>query len=273
MKKTVLGIMALLMVPAVCAWAAYARMDHKPYAKVEIQVCDECHKAQNVPMTHHSMWVTDHRLYAEKKPNNCKDCHQLSFCTDCHYGGGLTPDLQVSNFGADYTPKSHRPDFIEIHPIKARMDPEACYRCHNAQTFCEECHEKFKSAGAPLNIISHQQSWSDMTVGAVGPMHKTFSPSQCQSCHPGGMLTQNVWSSEHAREARTNLQSCETCHPQGNVCIKCHSAVPGSGLMINPHPSGWTGTLDAQGHILSATGFAGRLQSAGGGRTCIRCHH
>ena len=271
MKKIVLGITAILMVPAICAWAAYAHVDHKQYAKAKLEVCAECHKAEGVPPTHGPMWVKSHRFYAEKQPNNCKDCHQLSFCEDCHYGGGLTPSLQATNFGVDYTPKSHLPDFIEIHPIEARNDPRTCFRCH-AQQFCTDCHDKFKNKfmGGPLNIISHEQAWSEQQVSAAGPKHSSFSPSQCQQCHPNAFVPQNQWTSEHAIEARTNLSSCQTCHPQGQVCIKCHSAT--TGLEINPHPSGWTGTLDAQGHIISASGFAGRLESAGGGRTCVLCH-
>ncbi len=273
MKKIILGIMAFLMVPAICAWAAptYVKVNHKQYAKLKPSDCNACHVEEGVPPTHNSMWVKDHRFYAEKKPNNCKDCHQLSFCTGCHYGGGLTPNLEVSNFGADYMPKSHMPDWLEMHPIKARSNPRTCYRCH-AQKFCQDCHDKFKNKflGGPLNIISHRIGFSEQQIFAGGPMHGSFSPSQCQTCHPKGVLPKNVWAPEHALEARTNLASCQTCHPQGQVCIKCHSAE--TGLEINPHPSGWTGTLDAQGHILSASGFAGRLQSAGGGRTCIRCH-
>ena len=42
------------------------------------------------------------------------------------------------------------------------------------------------------------------------------------------------WNSDHAAEARRNLQSCEACHPDADVCIQCHS----SGK-VNPHPRNW----------------------------------
>ena len=259
--------MPVLLVSSVHAWSA-ERTDHKQYAKMKLKICADCHQAKGVPPNHNTMWVDTHRLVAEKKPNNCKDCHQLSFCLDCHTGGGLTPDLQVSNFGVDYTPRSHRTDFIEIHPIKSFDDPRSCYRCHDTKRFCEECHNKFPRAA--LNLISHEQGFSDIEVSAVGPRHSTFQPSQCQTCHPNSVLPKNVWSQGHAEEARSNLQSCQTCHPNGDVCMKCHSAR--TGLTVNPHPRGWSGTLGPGGRILHANGFAGRLQSAAGNRTCIKCH-
>ncbi|MDA8086965.1 MAG: hypothetical protein M0Z75_09715 [Nitrospiraceae bacterium] len=267
MKRIILIIAVILLLPAVYV-RAENYVDHTQYANLKLKYCAQCHQAEGVPANHDSMWVTTHRLYAEKKPSNCKDCHQLSFCLDCHTGGGLTPDLQVSNFGVDYTPKSHRTDFIEIHPIKALDDPRSCYRCHDAKSFCEDCHNKFPRA--TLNLVSHREGFSDLEVSAVGPKHATFTPSQCQTCHPNSVLPQNVWAEDHAREARTNLESCQTCHPDGNVCLKCHSAM--TGLKIDPHPRGWSGTLDSAGHILHANGFAGRLQSAAGNRTCVKCH-
>ena len=274
MKKFLFLFVAILLVSSVQVWSAETSaektakqyVDHKPFAKMKLENCVECHRRLGVAQNHNTIW--NHRLVAEKKPNNCKACHQLSFCLDCHTGGGLTQDLQVSNFGVDYTPRSHRTDFIEIHPIKAMDDPKSCYRCHDARRFCDECHNKFPRP--TLNLISHEQGFSDIQITSVGPKHSTFQPSQCPTCHPNSVLPKNVWSEGHAQEARTNLQSCETCHPNGDVCIKCHSAR--TGLMVNPHPRGWSGILGPGGKILHANGFAGRLQSAADNRTCIKCH-
>jgi hypothetical protein len=35
-------------------------------------------------------------------------------------------------------------------------------------------------------------------------------------------------------EARRNLQSCQACHPDGDVCIQCHQHG-----QQNPHPRNW----------------------------------
>ncbi|MDA8169812.1 MAG: hypothetical protein M0Z59_08990 [Nitrospiraceae bacterium] len=252
MRKTVLFLVLVIISMGVAAWPA---TPHKDYATLKIKDCNACHQSNGVAPTHGSMWVKEHRLYAEKKPNNCADCHQLSFCSDCHYGGGLNPDLSVSNFGVDYMPRSHTTDFMEIHPIKALDDPRSCYRCHDAQKFCAECHNKFNPAD--LRFVSHRKGWSDLEVSAGGPKHSSFSSSQCQTCHPNSVLPTHSWTDAHASEARRNLATCQGCHPDGDVCMKCHSAQ--TGLKINPHPRGWDNV-------------SGRLRSSGNNRTCIKCH-
>jgi hypothetical protein len=60
---------------------------------------------------------------------------------------------------------------------------------------------------------------------------------------------------EHREEARRNLQSCQTCHPDGEDCIQCHRA--GAGF-ANPHPRNWR----------SIKGVYQERNS----RTCFKCH-
>lgn len=116
-KKSILLIIVILCLSP----AVWALTRHTDYAtNMEIKFCNECHISNNVAANHTSSWVKEHRIYADKKPNNCQDCHQLSFCLDCHKGGGITADLHSSQSGPDYMPKSHRTDFREIHPIKAK---------------------------------------------------------------------------------------------------------------------------------------------------------
>ena len=251
-KKIILLIVLMLVLDA----SAWAVTKHTDYAtEMEIKNCNDCHTSNNITPNHGSYWVKEHRLYREKLPSNCNDCHQQSFCLDCHKGGGIDSDLHVSNSGVDYMPKSHRTDFREIHPIKAADNPQSCYRCHDAKKFCYECHSKFNPND--LRILSHRKGWSDLRPGQGGPKHSTFNTSQCQQCHPNSVLPKHEWSASHAREARKNLTSCETCHPDGDVCIKCHSSK--TGLKISPHPRNW-------GKV------SGRLSRASNDRTCIKCH-
>ncbi len=225
LKKTYVVIVLLLVF---CVGAgAWALSSHKDYASMEIKECNACHSSSGVTQNHGFEWTKEHRLYAEKQPNNCRDCHQLSFCLDCHTGGGLDADMHKANSGVDYMPKSHRTDFREIHPIAAKDDPRSCYRCHDAEKFCAACHNRFPKG--TLSIKSHQM------LGPNGQRY-TFAVGQ------------------HSSEARRNLQSCQSCHPDGDVCIQCHSSGKTS-----PHPRGWRN-------------ISGRLKSASDSRTCVKCH-
>jgi hypothetical protein len=220
-KLRLLIILSVFLGFGVTAWSL---SPHKDYATMKINDCNACHQSSGVTPNHGGFWTKEHRLYAEKRPNNCQDCHQLSDCLDCHTGGGIDQDLHVSTSGANYMPKSHRTDFREIHPIKAQDDPRSCYRCHDAERFCAACHSRFPKG--TLNIKSHQM------LGPHGQRY-TFAIG------------------EHSREARRNLQSCQACHPDGDVCIQCHS----SGK-TNPHPRSW--------NPRSSHGRDGKL--------CLRCH-
>lgn len=230
------------------------RQPHKDYAEMDIKECNGCHNGEGVAPNHGPFWENEHRITASKSTANCADCHNQQFCLDCHTGGGIDPKLDISNYRSNYVPRSHRTDFREIHPIKALDNPQTCTRCHQAK-FCSECHSKFR--GEDLMVQSHRRAWSDLKTGSPGPAHATFTTAQCQTCHPGGLLPTHVWSADHAREARRNLQACQVCHSGGDVCMTCHSAR--KGLMVNPHPRNWNSVKD-------------KYRSKGNGRSCIKCH-
>lgn len=230
------------------------QLSHKDFATMDLKECAKCHKGSGVAPTHGTDQVREHGFLARRAGKNCVDCHKQQFCLDCHKGGGINADLDVSNYRTNYIPKSHRTDFREIHPIKALDNPQTCYKCHDVR-YCSECHAKFR--GEDLMVLSHRRGFSDLPSGSGGPAHSTFTTAQCQTCHPGGLLAKQVWSADHAREARRNLQACQTCHSDGEVCMTCHSAR--RGLLINPHPRGWNSVK-------------GRFRSKSGGRSCIKCH-
>jgi hypothetical protein len=94
-------------------------------------------------------------------------------------------------------------------------------------------------------------------LSAAGPNHASFSADSCTSCHPGGLLPKHQWSDAHGREARRNLVSCQSCHTDGDSCMKCHSAR--TGLRVKPHPDNWSS-------------MKGRFERAAGKRTCVKCH-
>lgn len=252
-KKMFLMLLLLILVLVSGAWGLTS---HKEFSTMkDFKICNDCHQQKGVtPAVYGFQWITEHRIYAEKKPNICADCHQLSFCIDCHRGGGIDANLHTSSSGVDYKPMIHRSDWRELHPIKA-TDQKLCFRCHDERKFCYECHSKFKRED--LSFISHRRSWSDLEVKQGGPQHSTFTSGQCEGCHPNSLLPKHQWSSSHAREARKNLMTCQTCHADGNVCLKCHSAM--TGLKVNPHPKNWGSISD-------------KMKKASGNRTCIKCH-
>lgn len=212
------------------------KMSHKEYANLSIQDCNACHKAQGLPLTHdndwagkhhqNTDWMGEHRAIAGKAQANCIECHNQAYCNECHTGGSVDVELRKQNFQRTYIPKNHRSDFISIHPIKAKDNPQTCVRCHD-QKFCSDCHSRFPKG--MLTIKSHRPAGLN-----------------------GQIYTASNWSMDHSAEARRNLQSCQSCHPQGDVCIQCHS----SGK-ANPHPSNWK---------------AGNFKDRSGGKVCLKCH-
>jgi hypothetical protein len=230
----------------------YAKEDHRAYGTTKVKECTECHRDANVPPNHQAAWNAEHGRIAVKPDAPCADCHDRSYCTDCHFGGGIDAGLHVSqDRGPNYKPKSHRSSFLEVHPIASFDHPASCQRCHSA--FCPSA----MGSSRRTHVQSHRKGWSDRPAVGGGPKHSTFPPDSCGTCHPNSVLPSHVWSGSHAREARRNLPTCQSCHSDGETCLKCHSAK--SGLRVNPHPDNW-GSIQ------------GKLNRAAGQRTCVKCH-
>lgn len=212
--------------------------------------CGECHeedflKDSRIPAraTHDSFWYRDHGPYAEDQENNCAVCHQDNFCFDCHKAGFADEQGKLN---------VHRSDFRVTHPILARADNRSCTVCHEA-SFCTDCHSDF--APEDLAFESHRRGFRDISAGLV--LHDSFDETDCQTCHKDSVLPTHDWSDSHAREARRSLPTCQACHPNAEICLKCHSAR--EGLIVNPHPGDWDDMKDY-------------LDGASDGKTCRRCH-
>lgn len=231
--KRISLILALLGFGLVCLQQrSYAdKMSHAEYAKMAISECNDCHKSEGVAPNHDADFVRGHRVLASRAGNNCSQCHPQAWCLDCHQGGGTGDDLSQSNAGRDYKPKSHRSGWLQIHPIKAQDNQQQCYRCHD-QKYCTACHSKLPQTGLKsMGFVSHR------TLGA-------------------GSATPQ-WGSEHGREARRNLQACQTCHEDGSVCKNCHSTKSATGGGVNPHPRGFK---------------AGNYKDRSNSKVCLQCH-
>lgn len=223
----------------------------------DLKVCLDCHDQEFVdaarvpgPSSHGPLWAFQHRGPAKGETFDCASCHEQKFCLECHKSGFADEQGSFGNALANV----HRSDFHVTHPIAARTDPQLCASCHEPES-CAACHDDFNRSD--LAVRSHRRGFSDLTTSPSGLAHSRFDESQCQTCHPGSVLPAHEWSRDHAREARKNLATCQACHPDGDICLKCHSAR--SGLMVNPHPADWD---DIQG----------RLKRASDGKTCRKCH-
>ncbi len=212
--------------------------------------CEDCHEKRflvdtKIParVTHDSFWYRDHGPAAKDQERSCDSCHQDNFCFDCHKAGFADEQGKLN---------VHRTDFRVTHPILARADNRSCTVCHEVR-FCSDCHDDF--APEDLAFESHRRGFRDISAGLV--LHDGLNTLTCQTCHVDSVLPIHDWSDSHAREARRSLPTCQACHPNGDVCLQCHSAR--EGLIVNPHPRDWDDMKDY-------------LDGANSGKTCRRCH-
>lgn len=232
---------------------------HKPDAQAIVpdkSVCLDCHDQAMVDeaslpatRTHGPAWALNHRSEAKAKVIDCEACHEQKFCLDCHKAGFAD---EMGTFGNAMV-NVHRGDFHVSHPVAARTNPQLCRSCHE-NDFCVECHNDFRRID--LAGDSHRRTWSNSLTPAG--IHANIPDTACQNCHVNSVLPTHAWTDSHAREARKNLATCQACHPEGDICIKCHSAKSGLGG-ANPHPRDWGKIKD-------------RLKNASNLRSCLPCH-
>ena len=223
-------------------------------------VCLDCHDQElldgttmGAVKTHGPVWALNHRSEAKSGAMDCAACHQQSFCLDCHKAGFAD---EQGAFGNNMI-NVHTSDFHVSHPIAARTNPQLCSSCHEP-SFCSDCHSDFRTRASGA---SHQRTFRLGFNGNIDTIHAAMGPeTDCFVCHQDGTVAQSFhdWSLGHAREARRSLQTCQACHPGGDVCLNCHSA-KGGAVGFNPHGKGWSDR-------------AGRLNDASNGRTCRMCH-
>jgi hypothetical protein len=279
-NKTIL-IILLLAAWGTMAWAGI-RFDHGAHLEEYIpgtpcetchlpgapsivpdkKVCLECHDQALVEetglsgtRTHGPVWPLNHRSEAKNKAINCAACHQQDFCLECHKSGFADEQGEFGNNMINV----HRSDFHITHPIPSRTDPQLCSSCHESR-FCSDCHSTFRNRVGRASGPSHRRTFDLGLNGDFAAIHAGFDETvNCDACHLQGSVAPSFhdWSVQHAREARRNLTTCQTCHADGETCVTCHSARVGMGF--NPHGRNWKDRQD-------------RLNDASNGRTCKRCH-
>ncbi|HUJ28469.1 MAG TPA: cytochrome c3 family protein [Myxococcales bacterium] len=178
-------------------------------------------------ISHEGDFLRRHALVAGAAGAACASCHDQNFCLDCHARTAMTtieaqmPDRPDRAF-------IHRNDFIGRHPVEARADPVSCQRCHSASS-CETCHQlSHVAGGSPGARSPHPSGWSVPGSGAF-----------------------------HGDAARRDIQSCASCHDQGDAsnCVRCHKV---GGIGGDPHPASFRAR-----HSISEARSDGR---------CLGCH-
>jgi hypothetical protein len=187
------------------ACLAYARTDHKEYKDYKLSACSDCHTGAG-DMSNHGDY-REHRLLAQRADTNCMDCHLQSKCNDCHNGGNIEAYMQKSlSREGETMPTTHVADFISTHAIKAKDDPQNCYRCHES-SFCSDCH--LKQNPGNMHIANHSAAGNNQTYFLNGGSSAADKAA-------------------HAADARRNLQSCQGCHPDAiHDCGGCHTELSG----------------------------------------------
>lgn len=229
----------------------------------DTKVCLACHEQSMIDgvtlaptMTHGPVWALNHKIEAKGNVINCESCHAQEYCLECHKSGFADEMRELGNNMINV----HRDDFQISHPIAARTDQRLCSNCHETK-FCSNCHDAFQLRRGDIGSPSHRYTFDMGLNGDIDAIHGGFDASKnCDSCHTSGMVAPSFhdWQVGHAREARRSLATCQSCHPDGDTCLKCHSA-RGGVVGFNPHPKDWDK-------------FKNRLNNASNGRTCRKCH-
>jgi len=281
-RKIIFSLVLLLAAGVALAWAA-TRFDHRAHLEEYVpgtscdtchlvgaetivpdkKVCLDCHDEAmakeaklNGTKTHGPVWALNHRSEAKGNAIDCAACHEQDFCLECHKSGFADEQGAFANNMINV----HRSDFHITHPIAARTDPQLCSSCHEP-SFCRDCHDDFRFRTGRASGPSHRRVFDLGLDGDIDAIHAGFDATiQCDACHlPDSVAVDfHSWSVGHAREARRSLATCQTCHPEGDVCLKCHSA-KGGVVGFNPHGKHWDDRKN-------------RLNDASNGKTCKKCH-
>ncbi|MDE3058045.1 MAG: cytochrome C [Bacteroidota bacterium] len=218
--------------------------------------CATCHiNLQTLRPVSHTVgnFLKEHGFAARASSPDaqCRSCHTEASCAQCHdasnittlSGGSKTGMISPRMLGND-KPEAlagqdvHDINYLFTHGIDAKGKALECQRCHHEQEFCNDCHANGSAAlGGPMPVSHEAPDFVTIGYGSGG--------------------------GEHARLARRDIESCESCHDaEGNdpTCMKCHT-----------DPDGVKHT-DPKTH---AAGFMSGVHGDwhdNAGATCFACH-
>jgi membrane protease subunit (stomatin/prohibitin family) len=146
---------------------------------------------------------------------------------------------------------AHPTSFEKKHQQAAKENAKTCNTCHE-RTFCTDCH-----AGASV----------------LGAEEKAAERATRSFIHPA------PYRSIHALDARTNSNTCSTCHPS-SFCSSCHASLGLASLESlrgtgGPHPQEWLDPMSPAFHGREARRSIASCASChdqGARSVCVRCH-
>ncbi len=180
--------------------------------KTASNYCEACHiSTVNLqPVDHKTInFISSHKFAADKPNANCAMCHDNNSCDECHVATtGITETNKLKDFfvpfaTSNFTDKNkqkltrvHDINYQFTHGIEARTKEKECQSCHQAETFCVECHS------------------------STGVMPSTHTM-------PGFVLIgKGSGGGQHSILAKRDIESCIACHDvvgQDPTCVRCHS--------------------------------------------------
>jgi hypothetical protein len=159
---------------------------------------------------HDPNFLERHKMVAANDSAFCANCHREDFCTSCHDGRVRPRNV-------------HPADYLNMHPVEARLQMERCQSCHREQSFCLGCHQRVGvSMSGPAAVRE---------AGRFHPPKEIWSDPPRKAGH-------------HAFEAQRNLAACVSCHIERD-CTICHGG-RGIGAGFNPHRNGFIGGCGVQ---------------------------
>ncbi|MFQ5602411.1 MAG: cytochrome c3 family protein [bacterium] len=253
-------------------------------SKPNMIVCAECHNNQTAtlecvnchsntlnlrPVNHTADFLMIHKQLARIDQEECVVCHTDNDCSECHQGATLLSlvsgnEVNVQspfNLTAWGTKglilrRVHETNFRFTHPLQAQGRTTECAVCHEARSFCQECHdsEGVDVAGRP--VWHGGADWGAL-AGVVGT---------------GG--------GRHAELAKRDIENCTACHDtQGEdpTCLLCHTDFDGvQGTNPKTHESGYRNqfSVDSSFHEdANALCYACHVNTqVAGDRFCGYCH-
>jgi hypothetical protein len=211
--------------------------------------CSSCHRSREESFDYSHFFrygkMFDHQGHLQAGVG-CSDCHDvmngskttlgMTQCISCHETGkGPVGCLACHESKKEIVPASHRGDWIHSHGRAAWANTDECSKCHKDQTNCAECHS---TSGMEFSGSPHSLAYVH-SHGVDARLHE----SDCEKCHTGlescsqchaetglkpASHNPSVWwiGSKHGAEAKRDLGSCMTCHPDDGtkepICANCH---------------------------------------------------
>ncbi len=235
----------------------------------EMQTCYNCHDEDETPCaTCHTNADESgigqrlegfksrfpHKMHLNEEGTNCLLCHKgvessaaaegfhlpsREICNVCHpadYGENKAQCLTCHEANMNFTPVTHRLNWVKDHGIVQQQDENSCSHCHK-NSYCTNCHE-----GDNLDRKTHPLNYRfTHGLAAKGNKENCLTCHQefafCVDCHRRErVMPKNhslpLWSNrikgdggEHAREAQIDFDTCMSCHNDAYadvVCITCH---------------------------------------------------